>query len=133
MKYDSQDVDIAARTAWGEARGAGLHGMLMVLWVIRNRALDPRWPDRPADVALQDRQFSAWNDGNPNRPKMEDLTPNDMLFRANMAMARAIFESLDVRDPTLGATHYFADYIDTPTWAENLEFTVQLGHHRFYR
>lgn len=133
MKYDSEDIDTAARTAWGEDRGGGIQGMLMVLWVIRNRAMDSRWPDSPKDVALQDYQFSAWNEGNPNRAKMKALCPNDMLFDAALGMARAVFEGLDKHDPTNGANHYYSNRIPLPSWARGMKQTAEFNSHLFYR
>lgn len=35
-----KDRDIMARTLWGEARGEGLFGQIVVTWTIRNRVFD---------------------------------------------------------------------------------------------
>ena len=37
------------------------------------------------------------------------------------------------RDITLGANHYFANWIDTPSWAKGHKPTVEIGKHRFYK
>jgi spore germination cell wall hydrolase CwlJ-like protein len=39
----------------------------------------------------------------------------------------------DLRDITDGATHYHADYIDSPRWATYKKKTVQIDTHIFYR
>ena len=133
MKYDSDDVDTAARTAWGEARGDGILGMLAVIWVIYNRARDNRWPDSPAGVARQPWQFSVWNQDDPNRIKIEQLSGNDELFNAAKGMARAIFDGQGGEDPTMGADHYFALWIDMPPWADQMTQTTEIGSHRFLK
>lgn len=133
MEYSSDDVDIVARTAWGEARGEGIIGMLAVIWVIYNRTQRAQWPDLPAAVARQDRQFSVWNQGNPNRIDIEHVSRNDVLYDAALGMAKAVFEGLAGEDPTGDADHYFATYIDMPWWAEDMTRTAEIGKHSFFR
>jgi len=36
------DIDVLARTLWGEARGEGPAGQVAVAWTIRNRVNDGR-------------------------------------------------------------------------------------------
>ena len=62
--YNHYDIDIVARTLFGEARGEGPLGMRAVAHVIRNRVRDKRWRDTYAEVCLRSKQFSAWNRGN---------------------------------------------------------------------
>lgn len=38
-----------------------------------------------------------------------------------------------ITDPTQGATNYFADSIAPPNWVDGATFTVQIGHHKFYK
>ena len=37
MSLNERDVDVLARTIWGEARGEGRAGQIAVGWAIRNR------------------------------------------------------------------------------------------------
>lgn len=37
MSQRESDIDVLARTIWGEARGEGLGGQIAVGWCIRNR------------------------------------------------------------------------------------------------
>lgn len=37
MSQRERDIDVLARTIWGEARGEGLAGQIAVGWCIRNR------------------------------------------------------------------------------------------------
>lgn len=132
------DLEIMARTLYGEARGEPWRGKIAVAWVIRNRAetdlgRDNRpdwWGEGVAGVCLKPWQFSCWNTADPMRPKIEaagSLKLADCL--------RACFAVLtdEEPDPTEGATHYFADYIPEPHWAKGRTPTTVIGRHRFYR
>ena len=70
----ADDLDIAARTIWGEARGEGPEGMRAVAHVIANRATKGGWwGDTLWSVCLKPWQFSCWNLSDPNRQKLLDL------------------------------------------------------------
>jgi hypothetical protein len=60
-------LEIAARTVWQEARGEPEEGQRAVAHVIVNRLRDGRWGKSLASVCLADRQFSGWNNSDPNR------------------------------------------------------------------
>lgn len=126
------NVDVLARTLWGEARSEGVIGMRAVAAVIMNRAADSRWPDALADVALQAWQFSAWNANDPNRDRMLRVTEADPQFRLALDIAREAVEGRLV-DPTGGANHYFADYIARPSWARTMTETTRIGRHIFMK
>ncbi|MEO1151384.1 MAG: cell wall hydrolase [Pseudomonadota bacterium] len=59
----AREIDVTARTLWGEARGEGSGGMIAVARVIRNRVLSSRYPNTFEAVCMQRFQFSVWNDG----------------------------------------------------------------------
>lgn len=65
------DEKIVAQTILAEARGEGRAGMYSVACAIRVRAeireISPR------AVCLQPKQFSCWNDGDPNKKQMESF------------------------------------------------------------
>ncbi len=126
------DLDVLIRTAWGEARGEGHEGMKAVTHVILNRASDSRWPNSWAEVCTQPWQFSCWNEGDPNAEKMENLPVDDEGYlRASTAVTAAILDAKDGVDPTGKANHYFAEYIDRPSWALDMKETAHLGVHIF--
>jgi spore germination cell wall hydrolase CwlJ-like protein len=132
MQTDTDRLTLA-RTLWGEARGEGRAGMEAVAAVIVNRAQSPRWPDSIAAVCKQPWQFSAWNDGNPNRAKMLRLGPDsdDPAFQLAWEIAGdAVAGRLP--DRTNGADHYHADYV-SPSWASGMTRTAAIGSHQFYR
>ncbi|SDF87966.1 Cell Wall Hydrolase [Limimonas halophila] len=133
IHFDAEDLHAAALTLIGEARGEGRDGMTAVAWVIRNRVADPRWPGRPARVAREPKQFSAWNRraGNlGNLHRMLQAGFRDELYRSARAIAAGVFADL-LADPTGGATHYHTTNI-TPAWADGDKETARLGSHVFY-
>jgi len=123
-------LDVAARTVWGEARGDP-ESLPAVAAVLVNRLRSGKHGETLEDVALQPKQFSAWNPGDPNRPKMLSVPEEDPL----LARIRGIIEGLvsgEVEDPTGGAEFYFTGR--TPSWDfRKLEPAGKLGAHRFFR
>jgi len=128
----SRDVDILARTLYGEARGESQAGQIAVAWVIKNRSKDRRWPSTIAGVCQQPWQFSCWNSNDPNRAKLIALTDANPTFVALKGVASSVVDGW-VGDPTGGANHYYATYIAKPSWANTMTFTTQIGVHRFYK
>lgn len=131
-----QDIDILARTLWGEARGEGLVGMEAVACVILNRKRDQRWPDTIASVCQQPHQFSCWNLTDPNRLKIDDVDHNDPAFtRAYAIAAMAVADMLT--DRTSGANHYMTSSLFDgqyrPFWAHDANVTCRIGRHVFLR
>jgi N-acetylmuramoyl-L-alanine amidase len=124
---------ILARTVYGEARSESWIGKVAVAWVVRNRAAKGGWWG--ADVlscCMKPWQFSCWNANDPNRKKLEQATTRkSAIFRECLAAAAAVLADLEP-DPTGGATHYFADYIQTPKWAKGKTPTITIGHHLFF-
>lgn len=139
LTVTARDLDIAAGTVWGEARGKPPTDDIAVAHVIVNRARlaaayvarkgrpHPLFGDGTlAGACLAPWQFSCWNANDPNRAKMAALSDVTLApFKA--LVQRALIEP----DPTRGATHYHADYV-SPAWAAGKEPTVTLGPHLFY-
>lgn len=133
MDYQPGDVDTAARTVWGEARGEGSAGMAAVAWVIRNRAANPRWwGSTIKGVCLKPWQFSCWNANDPNASKCRAVTLDDREFRAAVDICAAVFRG-ELPDPTGGADSYYDDSIRPPVWAVGKRPTARIGHLIFYR
>jgi len=126
--YTERDLDVVSRTAYGEARGEGDEGIRAVLHVMRNRKLlgdDTSY----SEVALKPRQFSAWNQGDPNRELIQSLGEEELADTRDIAEEVLSGES---EDPTGGATHYHAKEV-SPKWASEMRPTATIGRHRFYR
>lgn len=100
-----EDLLIGARTLWAEARGCGRGERRAIAHTFVNRR-DRRVGDADhslAAVCLRHRQYSAWNEDDPNRPKLEAATPDDPVFRECLA---DLCEALNEPDSTRGARHY---------------------------
>ncbi|MCL0095781.1 SpoIID/LytB domain-containing protein, partial [Dehalococcoidia bacterium] len=136
--YDDTVQMILARAIFGEARGEIDKGKIAVGWVIRNRAENPRWwGSGYHGVILHPWQFSSFNEGDPNRPFVEDplhtgSIVDKIAWQNSYEIAGKILEN-KVPDPTFRADHFYSIFISPPWWADPAKFTVQIGNHRFYR
>lgn len=110
----AEEERILAWTLLGEAANQGINGMEAVAHVIRNRAESGRFPSNPASVALQGNangihQFSTWNPisqgGNIPRSR---YPVESREFGKALEAVRKVFGETPGKDPTLGATHYYA-------------------------
>lgn len=136
------DVDILARTLYGEARGEGLHGMIAVGWAIRNRVdtdlnhdgKPDWWGEGYSGVCHAPYQFSCWNKNDPNYPYLSGQKPIPAkAFTLAIQAAQSVINGR-IPDPTGGATHYYAVSMKKPPdWTAHATFTVQIGQHRFYK
>jgi hypothetical protein len=111
---DTYDLDVMARTLYGEAQVANEPDAVAIASVIMNRVKARRWPDSAAAVCKQKWQFSCWWDDKALKRLERASGPwfEDCKKIARMALAG----QLD--DPTRGATHYYATYIKAPSWAK---------------
>lgn len=132
----SKEIDLLARTAWGEARGEGMTGMKMIMLVIMNRVKKGGWwGDTVEDVVKKHSisgvyQFTCWNPDDPNYNKMLAVNENNSEFKAALNWASEIYAG-NVFDSTYGATHYHSTAVK-PYWADASKMTVQHGTHIFY-
>jgi len=129
-------LDTLARTLYGEARGESVRGKEAVAAVVVNRVKRAAerggwwWGNTVVAVCKKPWQFSAWNEDDPNRPKIESATEKDREFASCLRIAkRAVMDAL--QDPTQGATHYHAKGI-TPPWARDRTPSAVIGDHLFY-
>lgn len=134
------DLDILARTLWGEARSEGMIGMEAVAHVVHNRVAARSWWGRDiVGVCHKAWQFSCWNANDPNRAKLLQLTTATVSFSVALAAARSVMklESEGRRaasDPTNGATHYYAPrVVSTPNWAQGKRPCASIGGHEFFK
>ncbi|QKS31490.1 MAG: cell wall hydrolase [Candidatus Accumulibacter similis] len=130
-----EEIQIVAKTLWGEARGEGKFGMEAVASVIVNRLRRKyRRCDTAAEVCLDPQQFSCWNSGDPNRAKMKALNNNSIDAEYRLALqvaAQALGGGLP--DPTHGALHYVARTLRSrPNWLLGKTPCLVMGNHEFY-
>lgn len=129
--FTARDLDLLARTIWGEARGQPRAGQEAVANVIMNRVRSRRYPSTPAAVVLQRAQFSAWNAGNPNRAKMEAVTDADPQFRLALDIARRALEGTLAQHVSADTLHYVNPRVSWPSWAQTASGALDIGDHRF--
>jgi len=137
LRLEFDDLVVAARTVWGEARGEAFGGKVAVACVIANRALRPGrtwWGDTVTEVCRAKWQFSCWNEDDPNRPKMLMEPANSpAMVDCIGAVLHATQIAGGAADPVKGACHYHVhDMRARPKWAEGREPDVIIGAHAFY-
>ncbi|MDC0349195.1 cell wall hydrolase [Alphaproteobacteria bacterium] len=129
-----KDIDLIARTVFGEARGENsFQALQAIAHVILNRVKDGKnWPSSVRDVILQNKQFSCWNQRDPNYYKIQSVTFNNTAFRqAYQATLSALSSNTDI---TNGANHYHANWV-APRWSrrKNMIRVAHINKHVFYK
>jgi hypothetical protein len=117
----NRDRDILIRTVIGEADGEGPEGQAAVAHVILNRTRDPRWPNSPAAVALQPKQFSTWNSGAGGNDLVRKYGPGSPRYEEVGGVVDAVLNG-NLDDPTGGSTHYYSP--------PGMEALVRQGHQK---
>lgn len=130
------DVWTLTQTLAGETRGETIEGKVAVAHVIRNRAIDKRWPDTIHEVCKQPWQFSCWNPKDPNCKMIDALEVNDLAryawLRECFAVALGVASGI-IPDPTGGANHYFNPKVVNPDWAKGKPTIYKEGNHVFLK
>jgi hypothetical protein len=127
---------VLIQTLLGEAANQGKSGLEAVAHVIRNRAESGQYPSDPMAVALQPKQFSAWNDPSEGGNDLVNRQPGDPGWDSASEAIDAVFGGLS-EDPTGGAMHYWAPQGmpggREPSWADALDDNgrVAIGDHVF--
>jgi N-acetylmuramoyl-L-alanine amidase len=136
--YQNIEIDVLARTLWGEARGEGVPGMEAVASVILNRVAVAAenngrwwWGANIIQVCQKPYQFSCWNRSDPNFQKLQAVDEKDLYFATAVRIARRAAAGT-VEDKTNGATHYHAKGAD-PYWARGEAPVATIGNHIFYK
>ncbi|WP_226554740.1 conjugal transfer protein TraG N-terminal domain-containing protein [Celeribacter naphthalenivorans] len=107
MAMSPRDRDIAIRTVLGEAAAESAEGQAAVALVIRNRVEDTRFPTTIEGVALQHKQFSAWNSDASGNHLVTKYNPGDPSYEKAAYIVDTVMGGL-VQDFTQGATHYYS-------------------------
>jgi hypothetical protein len=127
----SADIELFARTLWGEAGGESVRGIEALAAVVMNRAALS--PGRSVVDAC--RGFPCWSHENPDRPRMLGLkagagSAGELLFSTCLRIARRAVAGL-LEDPTGGATLYH-DRSTLPDWTSGRGPTAEIGNRLFY-
>jgi len=132
-------LNLMTALIYGEARGENIVGKIGVGWVVKNRAIDTRWPRGIEDVILQPGQFSCFNSGDKNFELVCDTACKaskylDKLdFRESRWVAFGVLNGW-IRDVTGGANHYHELNMEKyPYWSDNKKVTKIIGDHIFYK
>lgn len=110
------DLDVFARTLFGEAEAKNEEDAVAIACVIINRVNLPNWPDTISEVCLQPWQFSCWNQNDPNRNRI--LNAKGQWFDRCREIASWAMKGFP-EDPTNRSTHYYATYVAKPKWAKH--------------
>lgn len=131
-----REVDVLARTIYGEARGETVRGKEAVACVIMNRVRRAQerggywWGASVEKVCLKPWQFSCWNENDPNREKIQQVEPGHRVFDTCLRIARRAVSGC-LEDPTHGATHYHSLHVNPP-WSRGRPACAEIGRHLFY-
>lgn len=135
--YQELEIDVLARTIFGEARGEPLEGQEAVASVILNRVRISEkkgrywWGNGIIGVCQKPYQFSCWNKNDPSYQRLTTVQADDINFATTLRIARrAVIGAL--KDNTNGATHYHANYV-SPYWARGEKPVKTIGRHIFYK
>lgn len=125
-----KDIDILARTIYGEARGENIEGKKAVGHVILNRYRSNKWfaGATIADTCQKAWQFSCWNMNDPNRNKILQVT--GAVLDPYLRLAEDLIIG-KYKDSTHGATHYHTKNIK-PAWTKGKKPCAIIGGHVFY-
>jgi N-acetylmuramoyl-L-alanine amidase len=131
---DLNEIDVLAKTAYGEARGCGIAGMEHVVSTIMNRVAIGGWMGTDIiSVCRKPDQFSCWDQTDPNRAKILAVTTADPWFAQAVKIA-ALATDGSLTDDTGGADSYYALSMRTPPkWAATAKRTFTDGWHAFYK
>lgn len=124
------DIDILARTIYGEARGEKTVGKKAVACVIMNRYKSKKWfaGKTIAETCQKPWQFSCWNKNDPNRQKIMNASAVELGECLTIAEK---FVNGEEKDFLCGACHYHTLNVK-PNWAEGKKADFMIGHHLFY-
>ena len=136
---DPTQLECMAKNIYFEAAIESTAGKLAVAQVTLNRVNSTRFPNTICGVVKQGRhysngfpvrdrcQFSWYCDGKHDEPFQGKM------WKESTELARYVMKHPNLKDITDGSTHYHADYIPDPRWANPKERTVKIDTHIFYK
>ena len=134
-----EELECMSKNIYFEAAMESTAGKLAVAQVTMNRVNSARYPNTVCKVVYQGRhyksglpvknrcQFSWYCDG-----KLDEPPTSGSMWKDSREVARYVLSTPDLMDITDGATHYHADYISSPRWADPRRKTAQIDTHIFY-
>ena len=133
IDFDEHDVDVLARTIYGEARGELREGRFAVAFSVLNRLKAGSWyGDTAKEVCQKPWQYSVWNKNDPNLEVIQSVDESDPLFKESLKIARKVLRQ-EAWDFTHGSTHYYAKSLENvPDWAKGKKPAATIGNHLFF-
>lgn len=135
----TNDIDILARTLYGEARGeyrgqVGIASLIAVGNVVMNRLSAGGWYGSTIqEVCQKPWQFSCWNQGDSNLSIITQDIIDDPVFSVCREVATKVSNG-QWPDLTQGSNHYHASTMPLfPKWAKGVRPKVFIGKHIFYQ
>lgn len=131
-----RDIDVLARTLYGEARAGRVRVKEAIAAVVMNRVRRAKerggywWGSSVAEVCRRPWQFACWNPGSTARARLEALDAGNATFRSCLRITRRAIRGA-LKDPTAGATHYH-DRDANPHWARGRAPAAEIGGRAFY-
>ena len=136
---NSEELECMSKNIYFEAAMESTAGKLAVAQVTMNRVNSPQYPNTVCKVITQGRhykngfpvkdrcQFSWYCDG-----KLDVPPTTGSMWKDSQEVARYVLSTPDLMDITDGATHYHADYISSPRWADPRRKTAEIDTHIFF-
>lgn len=132
----AQELDVVARTIWGEAGELGEDAMRAVAAVIATRHRFGKWWGRSAtEVCLRPYQFKCWDVSSPAIDRLLSIGADNESFRLASSLAKkALDRACGITpDRSKGATHYHPEWVvPVPEWACGKESCYRVGGLCFY-
>jgi N-acetylmuramoyl-L-alanine amidase len=133
------DIEVLARTIYGEARGeyakqtGGLSSLIAVGNVIANRLLHPkkRFGGTITEICKKPFQFSCWNENDPNFNLLNNETITGDIFNLCLTVSKKTVDK-SWPDLTKGSNHYHTDGVN-PVWSQGQTALVKIGSHLFFK
>ena len=135
---DEKELECMSKNIYFEAAIESTAGKMAVAQVTMNRVNSPKFPNTVCAVITQGKhyangfpvrdrcQFSWYCDGKGDDPH------KGRMWRESVSVAEYVLSTPTLMDITDGATHYHADYIDSPRWADPKRKTVAIDTHIFF-
>ena len=136
---DSGELECMSKNIYFEAALESTAGKMAVAQVTMNRVRSTQYPNTVCAVITQGKHYAS---GHPVRDRCQfswycdgkdDNVPHKgSMWRESQEVAKYVLLKPDLMDITDGATHYHADYISSPRWANPRRKTVEIDTHIFY-
>lgn len=131
----NDDLAVLTRTLVGEIRNKFNRPIEVaaVACVIRNRVNDKRWPNTYSEVCLQPKQFSCWNNNDPNYKIITEYPEHSMIYSTLNKIALGVINNT-IPDVTMGANHYLTPAVANKTsWFNSSKIVGEIGPHIFLK